>query len=105
MWPCLLAPDVLDDDVQFVKDLGLVASGPAGLEIANPIYREVIPCALTWVVQESLPVPSAPFIDPDGTLRIDALLAGFSEFWCQHAEFFLERQPYSEAAARTKISC
>jgi hypothetical protein len=38
----LFPPDVLDDDVQFVKDLGLVASGPAGMEIANPIYREVI---------------------------------------------------------------
>ena len=38
----LLPPDLPDDDVQFVKDLGLVASGPAGLEIANPIYREVI---------------------------------------------------------------
>src|SRR6185295_11568901 len=95
----LLSPDVLDDDMQFVKDLGLVASGPAGLEIANPIYREVIPRALAWVVQESLPVPRAPFIGADGSLRIDALLDGFTTFWCQHAEFFLERQPYSEAAA------
>jgi hypothetical protein len=41
-----LAPDVLEEDVQFVKDLGLVTAGPAGLEIANPIYREVIPRAL-----------------------------------------------------------
>ncbi len=96
----LLSPDVLDDDVQLVKDLGLVAPGSAGLEIANPIYREVIPRALAWVVQESLPVPRAPFIAPDGTLRIEALLDGFTAFWCQHAEFFLERQPYSEAAAQ-----
>ena len=96
----LLSPDVLDDDVQFVKDLGLVASGSAGLEIANPIYREVIPRALAWVVQESLPVPRAPFIAADGSLRVDALLDGFTAFWCQHAEFFLERQPYSEAAAQ-----
>lgn len=96
----LLSPDVLDDDVQFVKDLGLIASGPAGLEVANPIYREVIPRALTWVVQESLPVPRAPFIAPDGMLRIEALLDDFTAFWCQHAEFFLERQPYSEAAAQ-----
>jgi hypothetical protein len=43
----LLSPDLLDDDVQLVKDLGLIASGPAGLEVANPIYREVIPRALT----------------------------------------------------------
>jgi hypothetical protein len=96
----LLPPDLLDDDVQFVKDLGLVASGPAGLEIANPIYREVIPRALTWVVQDTLPVPRAPFIAADGTLRFDKILEDFRLFWCQHAEFFLARQPYSEAAAQ-----
>ncbi len=27
-------------------------------------------------------------------------MTSFTEFWCQHAEFFLERQPYSEAAAQ-----
>ena len=37
--------DVLDDDVQFVEDLGLVRDGPQGLEIANPIYGEIIPRA------------------------------------------------------------
>ena len=38
--------DATDDNIQLVKDLGLVASGPGGLEIANPIYREIIPRAL-----------------------------------------------------------
>jgi hypothetical protein len=95
-----LPPDVLDDDVQFVKDLGLVAPGPAGLEVANPIYREIIPRALAFVVQESLPVRRAPFIAEDGTLRFDKLLDDFKAFWCQNAEFFLKRQPYSEAAAQ-----
>ena len=32
----LLPADVLDDDIQFVQDLGLVVSGPQGLQIANP---------------------------------------------------------------------
>lgn len=96
----LLPPDLPDDDVQFVKDLGLVASGPAGLEIANPIYREVIPRALTSVLQDALPLMRAPFIAPDGTLRFDKLLEEFRSFWCQHAEIYLERQPYSEAAAQ-----
>lgn len=45
----LLAPD-LPDDLQFAMDLGLVCSGPCGLEIANPIYREVIPRALIWLL-------------------------------------------------------
>jgi hypothetical protein len=94
-----LAADVLDDDIQFVEDLGLVARS-AGLEIANPIYREIIPRALTAVTQRSLPLEHASFIAKDGTLDLDALLEDFRAFWCQHAEFFLERQPYSEAAAQ-----
>ncbi len=95
----LLSPDVLDDDVQFVEDLGLVARS-AGLEIANPIYREIIPRALTAVVQRSLPLPQVAFVGADGRLLRDVLLDEFRTFWCQHAEFFLERQPYAEAAAQ-----
>ncbi len=38
--------DVLGDDVAFAEDLGLVRGGPQGLEIASPIYREIIPRAL-----------------------------------------------------------
>jgi len=41
-----LPAETLSDDVQFAKDLGLVTRGPAGLEIANPVYREVTTCAL-----------------------------------------------------------
>ncbi len=95
-----LAPDSLADDIQFVKDLGLVVSGPGGLEIANPIYREVIPRALAWVVQDTLPVPPADYVAADGSLLFERLLDEFQAFWCEHAEFYLERQPYSEAAAQ-----
>jgi hypothetical protein len=37
----LLSPDLPFDDLQFVEDLGLLAPS-AGLEIANPIYREIM---------------------------------------------------------------
>jgi len=94
-----LAPDVLDDDIQFVEDLGLIARS-AGLEIANPIYREIIPRALTAVTQRSLPLGRASFVAADGTLETTVLLEDFRVFWCQHAESFLDRQPYSEAAAQ-----
>jgi hypothetical protein len=96
----LLSPDLLEDDIQFVRDLGLISSGPAGLEIANPIYREVIPRALAWVTQVSLPITQAPYITGGGLLDTDRLLSDFQAFWCQHAEFYLSRQPYSEAAAQ-----
>ncbi len=93
--------EVLDDDIQFVKDLGLVARGDSGtLEIANPIYREVVPRALTAGIEEYLPVPRAAYIGSDGSLLLDQLLEGFVAFWRRHAEHFLRRQPYSEAAAQ-----
>ena len=93
--------EVLDDDVQFAKDLGLVARGASGtLEIANPIYHEVIPRALTATTEEYLPVNRSAYIAADGSLLFDKLLDGFVAFWRQHAEHFLRRQPYSEAAAQ-----
>ena len=96
----LLAPEVLDDDIQFVRDLGLVASGNGALAIANPIYREVIPRALTSVLEESLPVSRGAYVAGDGRLRFDALLEDFRAFWCENGEAFLGRAPYSEAAAQ-----
>jgi hypothetical protein len=38
----LLSPDLMEDEVRLVIDLGLVRPGPEGFEIANPIYHEVI---------------------------------------------------------------
>jgi hypothetical protein len=45
-------------------------------------------------------MPQVSFVAADGSLHREALLTEFQTFWCQHAEFFLERQPYSEAAAQ-----
>jgi AAA ATPase domain len=95
-----LSSEVLDDDVRFVKDLGLVVEGPAGLEIANPIYREVVPRALTSLLEKSLPLPRPSYKGADGRLRFDQLLDDFGVFWREHAESFLSKAPYSEAAAQ-----
>ena len=94
------AADALDDDYQFVEDLGLVAMGEGGLEIANPIYREIVPRALTSVVERFVPMRRATYVQDDGHLDWTALLAGFTTFWKQNAEWMLGRQPYSEAAAQ-----
>ena len=95
-----LTADVLDDDIQLVRDLGLVSVGPRGLEIANPLYREVIPRALAGVLEASLPVARAPYLGADVRLLFDRLLADFRTFWCQNAEAYLAQAPYSEAAAQ-----
>ncbi|MBI2570317.1 MAG: ATP-binding protein, partial [Candidatus Schekmanbacteria bacterium] len=94
----LLPRDVYSDDVAYCQDLGLVRSGPSGLEIANPIYREVIPRALAWVLQQTLPIPRAPYIAADGTLRFEKLIGDFLTFWKEHGEFLLKGENYPEAA-------
>ena len=68
-------------------------------EIANPIYREIIPRVLTSTLEKQLRVAAAPYIAADGSLDFDRFLDDFRTFWLAHAEFFLKRQPYSEAAA------
>ncbi len=95
----LLAGDVMNDDVQFVKDLGLVSSGPRGLEISNPIYREIVPRVLTEIMEESIALPRPSYVDAVGRLDFDQLIEDFRAFWLAHAEEYLGRAPYSEAAA------
>jgi hypothetical protein len=87
------------DDIQYVVDLGLCRMKSTGLiEIANPIYREVLPRTLTFVPQASLPQISPTWLKPDGGLDTHALLASFLLFWRQHGEPLLRSAPYHEIA-------
>ena len=90
------ATDLRPDDLQYVRDLGLVARD-APVRIANPIYREVIPRDLTWVTQETLTHDPAWYVDAAGNLRLTELLAAFQEFFREHSEHWIERFQYREA--------
>lgn len=96
----LLAPNVLDDDLQFARDLGLVIDSEAGLTISNAIYKEVIPRALSALLQGTMPMPAAPFVDNEGLLDASALLTAFGIFWREHSEALLAQAPWAEAAAQ-----
>lgn len=48
-----LGSDVRQDDIQLVIDLGLLRWREGNLEVANPIYREVIPRSLAEVIEAS----------------------------------------------------
>ncbi len=96
----LLSAEVLDDDIAFVRDLGLVEDRGQGLEIANPIYREVIPRALTSVMEHSVVPPRLSYVKGDGGLDFDRLLTDFEAFWLENSEAFLHLAPYAEAAAQ-----
>ncbi len=94
-----LAADIVNDDVQFVFDLGLIRDSPEGLEIANPIYREIVPRALTENLERSIALPRRSYVHAEGGLEFDQLLRDFRAFWLENAETYLGRAPYSEAAA------
>ena len=92
------ADSIPTDDLQYVRDLGLVCSeGPA--VIANPIYREVVPRTLTYTTQEMTFGGHDPawYVDADGDLRVDSLLAAFQVFFREHSEHWVERFQYREA--------
>ena len=90
---------VPDADRDYLLDLGLLrrANG-GGLVVANPIYREVLPRALAGGPQDSLPEIHPTWLDPDGSLSPERLLAAFIAFWRQHGEPLLGSAPYHEIA-------
>ena len=90
---------VPEDDIQYLIDLGLCRMAPGeGLTIANPIYREVLPRALTFTPQASLPQIRPTWLNADGSLNPDRLLSAFLAFWRQHGEPLLASAPYHEIA-------
>ncbi len=99
--PLLSGEDAADavrpDDIQYVRDLGLIGPGRP-IEIANPIYREVIPRELTWVAEQmSFPDDPAWYVGSDGRLRTAKLMAAFQQFFREHSEHWMDRFAYREA--------
>ena len=86
----------MDRDLEYVRDLGLVAQDRP-LRIANPIYAEVIPRELTWVAQEELEQETAWYVEADGNLNVDKLMAAFQTFFREHSEHWVTRFQYQEA--------
>ena len=85
-----------DRDLEYIRDLGLLARDRP-VRIANPIYAEVVPRELTWVVQEEFDQETAWYVDTDGGLNVGALLAAFQTFFREHSEHWSKRFQYQEA--------
>jgi Holliday junction resolvase-like predicted endonuclease len=90
--------ETYDDDVSYLKDLGLVKKTPQGLAIANPIYREVIPRHLTDSQQIMWASKPEWYIGADGRLKIEAVLERFFEFYRENGELITKRKTYTESA-------
>ena len=92
-----LYPDGLEDDLHYVCGMGLIGLKQGMWQVANPIYREVIPRALTFVAQTSLAQQSAWYVREDGTLNMAKLLTAFQEFWREDGHLAAEGFFYREA--------
>ena len=89
----------LEDDIQYLIDLGLCRMAPGqGLTIANPIYREVLPRTLAFTSQATLPQITPTWLNPDSSLNPARLLEAFLAFWRQHGQPLFNSAPYHEIA-------
>ena len=87
-------------DLEYVRDLGLIDAGEPP-RIANPIYAEVVPRELGYILQSSLDVQVAWYVDGDGRLDVTKLLTAFRTFFGEHSEHWLGRfSEYPEAGSQ-----
>lgn len=94
-----LLGDIPEDDRRFAIDLGLLRRSDAGpLEVANPIYREIILRSLTSGTRDTLPPITPSWLRPDGRLDLEQLREAFLAFWRQHGEPLFASAPYHEIA-------
>jgi hypothetical protein len=89
--------EVLNDDFSYVIGLGLLARRGGSYQIANPIYREVIPRVLTFDKQHQIPHQTAWYVCPDGKLDLPKLMAAWQEFWREDGHLAAEGFRYKEA--------
>lgn len=85
-------------DVQHVRDLGLIKL--SSMEIANPIYQEIIPRELTAMTSQGLAekyVLRPGYVRQDGSLDMVVLLDAFAEFYRENGDIWLEKFYYKES--------
>ncbi|MCK4761032.1 MAG: protein kinase [Candidatus Aminicenantes bacterium] len=94
-----IAFDILDDDIAYVRDLGIVAQS-SPLKFANPIYAEIVPRIMASPMQEFIPgdIQQPWFLDEQGKLDVDKLIKEFQNFYRRNSEAWLKRYEYKESA-------
>jgi hypothetical protein len=93
----ITSSEVLDDDFAYVLGLGLLVRRDGSYQVANPIYREVIPRVLTHDQQLQIPHQTAWYTRPDGKLDMRALMRAWQEFWREDGHLAAEGFHYREA--------
>ena len=87
----------LSGDVAYVAGLGLIRVVAGSYAIANPIYREIIPRAMTEDLQRSLAQQTAWYVGADGLLDVPKLMAAWQTFWRKDGHLAAEGFAYRES--------
>lgn len=87
--------NIQPDDIQYIRDLGLIKQDR--LDIANPIYREIIPRELNSVAVQFITQTVTPFKRADGSLNAVALIESFINFYRENSAIWLDKFDYKEA--------
>ena len=93
----LLPADLLDDDLAYVVGMGIITLRSGTARIANRVYREVIPRALTFVQQVSMAHETSTYVRADGGLDLGKLMTAFQTFWRKDGHLAAEGFGYREA--------
>jgi hypothetical protein len=92
-----------EDDILYVRDLGLIKMDPK-MRIANKIYQEVIPRALTFSTQVTISQETSWYIrESDGTIDFNKLMHAFQDFFRKHSEKWQDGFQYREASVQLLI--
>ena len=92
-----LPPEAVDDDLSYVTGLGLVRDVGGSVEVANPIYREVIPRALGFTQQTGIRVDDRRFVRPDGSLDVRLLMTEWQTYWRRDGHLAAQGLSYRES--------
>ncbi|KPA19380.1 ATPase, AAA-type, core domain protein [Candidatus Magnetomorum sp. HK-1] len=91
--------DVTEDDILYVRDLGLIKIDKS-IRIANQLYKEVIPRALTFSTQVTITHDSSWYVNADGALDINKLMLAFQDFFRKHFDEWSADFQYQEASVQ-----
>ncbi len=92
-----LPAGVLDDDFAYVVGLGLIRNIGGEWRIANGVYREVIPRALSYMQQLGIHESPGRFVGANGSLDMPKLMAEWQRFWRIDGHLAAEGFDYRES--------
>lgn len=89
---------VAEDEVQFVRDLGLVTEEDP-VRINGTLFRALMPRLLSAPIRRVVSVDPQSCFDGDGRLYVEAFLQAFASFFSANAQELCAATPYSKIAS------